>query len=252
MAEGFVGWGTGSVSSTEVSHATLSRKVEPLAMILCAATIVTVDPTRRILNDGAIVVQGDRIVAIGKRAAIIANFPAEDIVDHGDALIMPGLIDTHVHLAQAMIRGCADDMELLRWLTERVWVLQGHYTPEDGRASARLCMAEMLLSGTTTFLESLLAERYGIDGIAEAVIESGMRGCLGKVVMDVASYADSPLPMYPGMIEDGPTSVAHTMEAFERWNGHGDGRLQIWFGARTPGGCTAALYREISDLAAAS
>src|SRR5262249_13907142 len=149
------------------------------AVILLAPTIITVDPTRRIIADGAIVVRGSHIVAIGRRAELQAAYAQEETVDLGDALIMPGLIDTHVHLAQAMIRGCADDMELLRWLTERVWVLQGHYTPEDGRASARLCMAEMLLSGTTTFLESLLAERYGIDGVAEALIESGMRGCLG-------------------------------------------------------------------------
>src|SRR5207253_11332444 len=61
----------------------------------------------------------------------------------------------------------------LEWLCDRVWVLQGHFTEDDGRVSARLCIAEMLRSGTTTFLESMLAHRYGFDGIAEAVRESG-------------------------------------------------------------------------------
>jgi len=209
------------------------------------ATVVTVDPERRIITSGALAVQGDRLVAVGKSAAVQAQFPTARRVDVAGRLIIPGLVDTHVHLAQALIRGCADDMALIPWLTERVWVLQGNYTPVDGRASAALCIAEMLLSGTTTFLESMLAGRYGLDGIAEVVQESGIRGCLSKIVMDIAAYADGSNAMYPGMVEERETSMRQALDMYDRWNGAANGRIQVWFGPRTPGGVSVSLYREM-------
>ena len=114
-------------------------------------------------------------------------------------LILPGLIDTHVHTAQALIRGCADDLRLLDWLTKRVWVLQGHYSQDDARASAALCALEMIKSGTTSFVESMLAEIYGFDGVAEIVIRSGLRAALAKIVMDLPSYAAARNVMPIGM-----------------------------------------------------
>ena len=162
---------------------------------------------------------------------------------------MPGLIDTHVHTAQAMLRGCADDLTLLDWLGKRVWVLQGSYTAEDGRASAALCALEMIKSGTTSFIEAMLAERYGIDGVAEVLLQSGMRAAIGKIVMDQPSYGKVQSFMHPGLVEDGETSIRNTLAAYDRWNGTGDGRIQIWFGPRTPGGVTPSLYDEIGKLA---
>jgi cytosine/adenosine deaminase-related metal-dependent hydrolase len=165
-------------------------------------------------------------------------------------VILPGLIDTHVHTAQAMLRGCADDLGLLDWLAKRVWVLQGNYFYEDGQASAALCALEMIKSGTTAFIECMLAEVYGIDGVVEKIIQSGLRGAIGKIVMDLPSYAQSENLMHPGMVEDGETSVNNTLKAFDRWDGAADGRIQIWFGARTPGGVSPELFDRIGVLAA--
>jgi cytosine/adenosine deaminase-related metal-dependent hydrolase len=218
-------------------------------MLFEHGTIITVDKTRRIIQDGAILVRDGRIYAIGKTYELAEAFPDEPREDLRGDIVLPGLIDTHVHLAQAMIRGCADDLELIDWLGKRVWVLQGNYDEADGRASAELCIVEMLKSGTTAFLECMLAGRYGLDGIAEAVIQSGMRGALSKIVMDTATYASKDDWMHPGMREDRDTTVRQTLEAFDRWDGAADGRLQVWFGPRTPGGVTPELYREISRLA---
>ena len=162
---------------------------------------------------------------------------------------MPGLIDTHVHTAQAMLRGCADDLTLLDWLGKRVWVLQGSYTAEDGRASAALCALEMIKSGTTSFIEAMLAERYGIDGVAEV---SSSPGCAPRSAR--SSWISLPTARCRAsctlaLVEDGETSIRNTLAAFDRWNGAGDGRIQIWFGPRTPGGVTPSLYDEISKLA---
>lgn len=218
-------------------------------MIYEHGTLITVDAQRRIITDGALAVKDGRFVAVDKTQALRERFPAEPRTDLQGRVVTPGLVNTHVHLAQAMIRGCADDMELLDWLGKRVWVLQGNYTEEDGRASAELCIVEMLKSGTTAFVESMLAGRYGFDGIAEVVIRSGIRAALSKIVMDVATYATKDDWMHPGMIEDRETTLRDTLAMHDKWNGAGDGRLAVWFGPRTPGGVTPELYREISTLA---
>ena len=143
-------------------------------MIFKNATILTMNSRREIITQGAIVINGREIAAVGKTRDVLAQFPEEQHIDCNGNVLMPGLIDTHVHTAQAMIRGCADDLGLLDWLFKRVWVLQGSYSYEDGRASAALCALEMIKSGTTAFLECMLAERYGFDGVAEVVLQSGM------------------------------------------------------------------------------
>lgn len=218
-------------------------------MIFKNATIITMNPKREIIVDGAIAVTGKVIVDVGKSKDLVEKYPQKKQYDCNGNVLMPGLVDTHVHLAQAMIRGCADDLGLLDWLIKRVWVLQGSYTEEDGKASAALCALEMIKSGTTSFIECMLAEVYGFDGVAETIINSGMRAALGKIVMDLPSYAKSENVMHPGMVEDGDTSVENTLTMYDKWNGAGDGRIQVWFGPRTPGGVTPGLYDRISKLA---
>lgn len=218
-------------------------------MIYEHGLLITVDAERRIIGDGAMVVRDGRFTAIDKTATLRERFPLEQRINLNGKVVTPGLVNTHVHLAQAMIRGCADDMELLEWLGQRVWVLQGNYTEEDGRASAELCILEMLKSGTTAFVESLLAERYGFNGIVEVVLRSGIRAALAKIVMDVGTYATKSGWMHPGMVEDRDTSLKNTLAMYDQWNGAGNGRLAVWFGPRTPGGVTPELYRQITALA---
>jgi cytosine/adenosine deaminase-related metal-dependent hydrolase len=227
----------------------LFNRIKDIHMIFDNVTILTMNPERMIITHGAVAVSGKNIAAVGKSKQVVEMFPEKRRIDCHGNILMPGLIDTHVHLAQAMIRGCADDLGLLDWLTKRVWVMQGSYTEADGKASAALCAVEMIKSGTTAFIESLLAECYGIDGVAEVILQSGMRAALGKVVMDLPSYANASGVMHRGMVEDGETSVQNTLKAYDRWNGAGDGRLQVWFGPRTPGGVSPELYDWISSLA---
>jgi len=99
----------------------------------------------------------------------------------------------------------------------------------------------MLKSGTVAFVESMLAERYGFDDIAEVVIRSGIRAALVKIVMDVATYATKDNWMRPGMIEDRDRNLRETLEMCAKWNGAGNGRLAVSFGPRTPGGVTPEL-----------
>ncbi len=218
-------------------------------LIIDGATVITMDTQRRILTDGAVAVEDQRIIAVGKSHEIKQKFSAETRISGRNKILIPGLIDCHVHLAQAMIRGTADDVDLIPWLRDYVWVLQGNYTPEDGRVSAELCIAEMLKSGTTSFLESMIHKRYGMDGIAQVVERTGIRGCLSKLFMDWTGYADEEAIMYEGMIEDPQECIAETLSMHNKWQGAADGRVFIWWGARTPGAVSPELYRQVADLA---
>jgi len=218
-------------------------------MLFTNATIITMNSTRDIITSGAIAINDNRIAAVGKSDDVLRQYPGDQVIDVKGKVILPGLIDTHVHLAQALIRGCADDMALIQWLCDRVWVLQGNFTHDDGYVSARLCIAEMLKSGTTTFLESMLAHRYGFDGIARAVDESGIRACLAGIVMDIGTYATQSSSMHPGMVESRETSLFGVLDMHSKWHGAANDRIHVWFGPRTPGGVSSELYREMSDYA---
>ncbi len=205
------------------------------------------DSQRRVIRDGAVLIRDDRITQVGK-ADQLRVFPrAEFEIDAKGSLVLPGLIDTHVHLAQALLRGCADDTSLIDWLQKFVWPLQGNFDAGDGRASAKLCILEMIKSGTTIFLESLLHSRYGFDGIAQSLEASGMRGILSKTVMGLPGYGSEKSIMHPGMVEDAETCLREVESHFKDWNGKGDGRIMVWYGARSLGGCTRELYERIAN-----
>jgi cytosine/adenosine deaminase-related metal-dependent hydrolase len=211
--------------------------------------VVTLDARRRVIRDGAVMVEGSHITDVGKTDELHRKYAPEHTIDASRKLVIPGLIDCHVHLAQALIRGCADDVSLLDWLGKYVWPLQGNFDAEDGRVSAKLCMLEMIKSGTTSFIESMTHTRYGFDGIAKALEESGMRGCLAKTIMDTPAYGRKQM-MHEGMIEDGERSLNETITMYDRWNGKGNGRISVWFGPRSLGACSKALYEKISEEAA--
>ncbi|MFW9830604.1 MAG: amidohydrolase family protein [Candidatus Thorarchaeota archaeon] len=217
-------------------------------LIIDGATIITVDPQRRIISDGAVVVENQSILAVGKTHEIARNYSADTRIHAKNKILIPGLVDCHVHLAQALIRGTADDVDLIPWLRDYVWVLQGNFNPEDGKASAELCIAEMLKSGTTSFLESMIHKRYGMDGIAQVVERTGIRGCLSKLFMDLTGYAGEESIMYEGMIEDGEECIAETLAMHNKWQGAAEGRIFVWWGARTPGAVSPELYRRVAEI----
>jgi len=217
------------------------------SILLKGGTIVTMDSRRQIIRSGDVFLEDGLISNVGKVGEFKPQSRPEYEIDARGKLILPGLIDTHVHLAQALIRGCADDSSLIDWLQKFVWPLQGNFDAEDGRASAELCILEMLKSGTTTFLESLLHTRYGFDGIAESLQKSGMRGVLSKTVMEMPSYGTEESIMHTGMIEDAETCLREVETYHKRWDGKADGRVRVWYGARSLGACTPELYSRIAQ-----
>ncbi|EKG11626.1 Amidohydrolase 1 [Macrophomina phaseolina MS6] len=156
------------------------------------ATIITVNKNRDIILDGAILVTGPRIALIDKTSVVLAHLDLpKDVhtVDLSGKIVIPGLINTHCHTVQSLLRGLAEDLWLHPWMCDAIWPLEASYQGDDGYHAARLTIAELLKGGTTCFLEAMLTHRAGFDNVARAVGESGVRACL------VHTYTQMPLPL---------------------------------------------------------
>ncbi len=124
-------------------------------LLVEGGTVITMGSPRRIIKEGALLIDGDRIKAVGKAAKLKASYPGADVLDAREKLILPGLIDTHIHLGQMLARGLTDDIDgkLVRWSWDRVYPWEARLSEEDIYASARLCCLEMIRTGTTTFAD---------------------------------------------------------------------------------------------------
>ncbi|MBK5293506.1 MAG: amidohydrolase family protein, partial [Acidobacteriia bacterium] len=139
------------------------------------------DKERRVLDNGAVAVRGDLIVAVGKRAEIEKQYKAKQRLEKPDAVILPGLINTHTHAPMSLMRGIADDLRLQEWLEKYIFPAEAkNVSPDFCRWGTRLACLEMMLSGTTTFTDMYYFEEV----IAEAAKEAGMRGVLGQTVIE--------------------------------------------------------------------
>src|SRR4051812_2764075 len=145
---------------------------EPADWIWSARYVLTAAPARRVIENGAVAVRGERIVGVGTRAEIDRRFQPKQRLDRPDALIAPGLVNTHTHAAMTLLRGIADDLRLQDWLEKYIFPAEAkNVTPDFVRWGTKLACAEMLLGGTTTF-----ADMYYFEGVvAEAAKEAGMR-----------------------------------------------------------------------------
>ena len=150
----------------------------PQCKFFYGATIITVNLRREIIRNGYIRVEGDRIAAVGKCPYPEALPAGTREIDCRGKIIIPGLINTHAHLVQSLLRGLAEDLPLHNWLCDAIWPLEAVFQGDDGFHAARLTMAEMLKTGTTCFLDPMLTYRAGFDQICSAVGEMGIRGCL--------------------------------------------------------------------------
>jgi len=158
----------------------LSLHAAPADWIWSARYVITEDPSHRVIENGAVAVTGDRIVAVGTRADIDARFQARQRLDRPDAILAPGLIDTHTHAAMSLFRGIADDLRLQDWLEKFIFPAEAkNVSPDFVRWGTRLGCLEMLLGGTTTFTDMYYFE----DVVAEAAREAGMRGVLGETII---------------------------------------------------------------------
>lgn len=148
--------------------------------IWSAGWVVTMDGARRVIQDGAVAVKADRIVAVGTRREIDAQYKAKQRIDKPNAILMPGFIDTHTHAPMVLFRGIADDMRLQEWLEKFIFPAEArNVDAEFVRWGTRMACLEMMLAGTTTYTDMYYFE----DVIAEETKAAGLRGVLGQTII---------------------------------------------------------------------
>ncbi len=168
--------------------------------------VVSMDGQRHIFDDGAVVVTGDTIVAVGPRADIEAKYDARQQIDGKNALVLPGFINGHTHVPMTLFRGLHDDVTLNDWLYKYIFPAEAkNVTEEFVRWGTRLAAAEQIRSGVTTFADMYYFE----DAVAEETKKAGMRGILGE------TFIDFPAP-------DNKTNaavLAYTEKFLQKWQG---------------------------------
>jgi 5-methylthioadenosine/S-adenosylhomocysteine deaminase len=208
-------------------------------------TVITMDGTRRILLDGAVAIDGDRIVAVGKRETIAPAHPAPEVLDARGKLVLPGLVNTHLHHVQTLARGLGDDVDGNTWAYKRIWPYEVVLTEEDAYASALLSCLEMIRTGSTCAADP---GGYRMDGVGRALEESGVRGILAWAGMDRYPSIFVPPDGLPGK-----TDTAGALGAMEgvvrRWHGRAGGRIRGAYGVRIDVNASPELLEDAHRLA---
>jgi 5-methylthioadenosine/S-adenosylhomocysteine deaminase len=149
-------------------------------LVVSAGYVVTMNGQRRVIRNGAVAIRGERIVGVGARAEIDRDWQPRRRIDRPNAIVAPGLINTHTHAAMSLFRGIADDLKLQDWLNNFIFPAEAKNVSADFvRWGTRLACLEMLLSGTTTFTDMYYFEEV----VAETAKEAGIRGVLGETVI---------------------------------------------------------------------
>ena len=198
-------------------------------------TLLTIDRDNRVVT-GDLLIRDRLIAGVGERVD-----GADVVIDAEGCAVLPGFVQTHVHLCQTLFRGAADDLTLIDWLKKRVWPMEAAHTRESARASARLALAEMIKGGTTS---ALTMETVNHTGEAfRAVEETGFRATVGKCMMDKGE--DVPRELH----EETEDSIRESLTLLEEWHGRAEGRIRYCFAPRFAVSCTRELLERVARLA---
>ncbi|EXG83199.1 5'-deoxyadenosine deaminase [Saccharibacillus sacchari] len=205
-------------------------------LLIQGAQLVTMNEAQDVLT-GDLLIENNVIARIGTD---LSEVQADRVIDARGKVLLPGFIQTHVHLCQTLFRGRADDLELLDWLQQRIWPLEAAHDEESVYYSAMLGIGELISSGTTTLLD--METVHHTDSAFRAMAETGIRAVSGKVMMDHGSEVPKALQ------EDTAQSLEESVRILEKWNGYDGNRLQYAFCPRFVVSCTEDLLIGVRDL----
>src|SRR5690554_2810784 len=215
--------------------------------LLKNATIVTMNSDYDVVY-GDVHIKDEKIVDIVAHTAPKRDEMAARMVEQGATVVdvagqalIPGFVQTHIHLCQTLMRNGADDMVLIDWLKTRIWPYEASLNYEELKASAELGLAELILGGTTALLD--MGTVSHTDAVAEAVADSGIRGFIGKCMMD---YGDE---VPKALLENTQESLRESLALAERWDGAANGRIRYAFAPRFAVSCTRELLESVVEAA---
>jgi 5-methylthioadenosine/S-adenosylhomocysteine deaminase len=204
-----------------------------------------------LIRNGAVVTMGES-ESIGRADVLIGDgriieiddsltSNADEVIEAQGCAVLPGFVQTHIHLCQTLFRGAADDLSLIDWLKKRVWPMEAAHTAESIRASAQLGVAELIKGGTTCAL-TMETVRH-TEEVLRVIDESGFRATVGKCMMDKGDEVPADLH------EQARASIDESVKLIYQWNGRGDGRIRCCFAPRFAISCTRELLSEVAGLA---
>jgi 5-methylthioadenosine/S-adenosylhomocysteine deaminase len=201
-------------------------------------TLLTMDENNSVVT-GDLLILGNRITSVGDAGGAMAE--ADVVIDAQGCAVLPGFVQTHVHLCQTLFRGAADDLALIDWLKKRVWPMEAAHTPASVRASARLGIAEMIKGGTTSAL-TMETVNHTAEAF-RAADEAGFRATIGKCMMDKGDGVPDALH------EEAASSIEESLALLGEWHGRAGGRLRYCFAPRFAVSCTKGLLSKVAELA---
>lgn len=217
-----------------------NRAPESVDILIEGGLILTVDPDRTILTDGAIAIRGDRIVAVGKTADVARRFRGSKVINARERVVAPGFVDAHLHLTEGARGFVPDNIPPLSWIYEWICPLFACLEPEEEYLLSKLVLTEALKTGTTTFAEGGTL-KYPEVAI-QAVEETGIRASLGRWTWD--------LPPEPAIFRQTTDQALQRYEAlFNEWHGAVDGRVNVWVHLIGVGSQSDALLVGAKELA---
>ncbi|MEJ2634586.1 MAG: 5'-deoxyadenosine deaminase [Calditrichia bacterium] len=204
-----------------------------MGILLRNGLIVTQNPDRDVFH-GDVLIENDRIIQV--KPQIHAD--GHQIFDMNGKAVIPGFIQSHVHLCQTLFRNLADDLELLDWLENRIWPFEMAHNSESLRTSAQLGLAELLLGGTTSILD--MGNGKFQDEIFSQMKQSGIRGYSGKVLMDTGNQPYK---------ETTREAIDSTEKLIKKWHGPADDRIHYALAPRFVPSCSPELWEGVKSLA---
>jgi 5-methylthioadenosine/S-adenosylhomocysteine deaminase len=205
------------------------------SIVIKGGSIATMDENNSVVH-ADLLIRNSRIESIGTVKDTDAT-----IIDARGCVVLPGFVQTHLHLCQTLFRGAADDLSLIDWLKKRVWPMEAAHTAASIAASARLGIAELIKGGTTCGLTMETVSHT--DEVFKVVDETGFRATVGKCMMDKGEEVP------PGLQEETDASIAASMALLEKWNGKAEGRIRYCFAPRFAVSCTSTLLSTVAQLA---
>lgn len=189
------------------------------------------------------IVQGELLIVDGKIAGVggASGRSADVVIDAVDCAVIPGFVQTHIHLCQTIFRGAADDLSLIDWLKKRVWPMEAAHSAASISASARLGVAELIKGGTTCALTMETVNHT--SEVFKIVEETGFRATVGKCMMDKGDEVP------PALREQTTHSIEESIALLDRWHGKADGRIRYCFAPRFAISCTRELLEKVARLA---
>jgi cytosine/adenosine deaminase-related metal-dependent hydrolase len=207
---------------------------------IVGATLVTQDAKRRALRANLRLVDGV-VAEITTKSPPRSSTKGRKILDWAGLHVLPGFVQAHIHLCQTLFRNQADDLELLDWLSKRIWVMEAAHTRETLFTSAKMGIYELLSTGTTCVLD--MGTVRHTDAILEAAKKFGIRGSFGKCLMD------HPRTTPPYLRERTGDALAEADALYRKWHGTQNDRLRVSYAPRFVISCTEPLLREVVQSA---